>query len=422
MIVFAKVQPHERNALYLLSALCMIFMTLVVAVQPLFLRNVLEIPFAQAGTINANVQVLTEVLDIFAVGYLGYLSDRLGRVRIIAAGFLVAAAGAFLAPASSWFGVAAGGALAVYYLSRVVMSLGTSAVWPQLSALAGDFSTDETRTKTMSNTFFMMSFGVTLVYAVLMQIPRHTGVVFAMVMTAVLALAGAWLSRLLLVDVAPRTHEPSVPWKRIYALVRGEPRLGLAFFGSLFSRSDMVFVGLFQMLWFLYFADLVGMKQEDAAARAGLMIGLMGGVVLCSIPIWRVFMDRFGRIQAIAVGTALSAMGFLAMGFVVNPFDWWILAPIALFSAGQAGCFVAPQVLVVDHAPRDMLGSVLGAFNVIGGIGIIFFVQIGGILFDLLGPPAPFLFCGAGNFVVTGLCIQQFLMERRKTRVVEDFT
>ena len=407
-----QVQSHERNALYLLSAICMIFMTLGVAIQPLFLRNMLEIPFERAGAINANVQVMTEILDLLVVGYFGYLSDRLGRVQVIVAGFLVAALGAVLAPVSVWFGVAAGGALAVYYVSRIVMSLGASAVWPQLSALAGDFSTDRTRTAMMSNTLFMMAFGVTLVYAVLMQIPKHAGIIFTMVLTAGVAVAGAWLARLFLVDVAPRTREPSVPWRRILDLVRSDPKLALAFGSSLFSRSDMVFVGLFIMMWFLYFADLVGIQQEEAAARAGLLIGFMGAIVLVSIPVWRAFIDRFGRIQTIAVGTTLSAIGFLILGFVVNPFDWFILLPVALFSAGQAGCFVGPQVLIADSSPRDLLGSVLGTFNTIGGIGVIILVQAGGVLFDNFGPPGPFLLGGLGNFVLAILCARLLLVDR----------
>ncbi|HIJ63839.1 MAG TPA: MFS transporter, partial [Rhodospirillaceae bacterium] len=232
------IHSHERNALYLLSALCMVFMTLVVAIQPLFLRNVLNISFSTAGAINANVQVVTEVLDLFVFAYMGYLSDRLGRVRIIVAGFLVAAAGALLAPFSPLIGGT--GALAVYYLSRVIMSLGTGAVWPQLSALAGDFSDEANRARLMSNTALMMAFGVTLVYAVLMQIPRHIGITGTMLMTAAIAGVAAWLSRKFLVDVAPRTAETSVPWRRIWVLVRDEPRLRLAFASSFFARSDMV--------------------------------------------------------------------------------------------------------------------------------------------------------------------------------------
>ncbi|MBF0326868.1 MAG: MFS transporter [Alphaproteobacteria bacterium] len=407
----SNIQAHRRNALYLLSAVSMIFMTLAVAVQPLFLRNVLEISFEQAGAINASVQVVSEILDLFVVGYLGWLSDRIGRVRIIVFGFVVAALGALLAPASPWLG--AGGALAVYYLSRILMSLGTGAVWPQLSALAGDFSDGGGRAGLLSNTLFMMAFGVTLVYAVLMQVTPHIGILGTMALTAAIALAGAWSANAFLTDVGPRTTDRSVPWRRVYDLVRGESELRLAFAGSLFARSDMVFVGLFLMLWFVYFADLKGVGQERAAAQAGLLIGSMGGVVLLSIPFWRIFIERHGRVQALASGMLLSALGFIMFGFVVDPFSEFILLPAVLVSVGQAGALLAPQILTIDHAPRELRGSVLGAFNVTGGLGIIFFVQIGGLLFDFVGPPAPFVFSGLGNLVVTVYALKM-LRSRRK--------
>jgi len=395
------IAAQQRNALYLLSAICMVFMTLAVALQPVFLRNVLKISFEQAGAINASVQVVTEVLDLFVVGYLGVLSDRLGRVRIIVVGFLVGAVGAVVAPFSAWIGGLAGGALVVYYLARVTMSLGAGAVWPQLSALAGDFSDKDNRVGLLSNTAFMMAFGITLVYAILMQIPKHAGIIGTMQLTALVALLGAWVARTCLADVAPRLSEHGIPWRRVWSVVKTEPKLRLAFASSLFARSDMVFVGLFIMLWFIYFADVVGVSQEAAAARAGLLIGTMGGGVLISVPLWRIFIERYGRIQAVVLGMTLSAVGFLIFGFVVNPFDWFILLPATFVAVGQAGCFIAPQVMTVDSAPRDLLGSVLGAFNVVGGLGIIFFVQVGGFLFDRFGPPAPFVFTGIGNLLIT---------------------
>ena len=87
------IASHRWNALYLLAAIAMVFMTLAPALQPLYLRNVLGISFTNAGMINANVQVVTESLALAVIGYLGVLSDRFGRVPIMTAGFLVAAGG-----------------------------------------------------------------------------------------------------------------------------------------------------------------------------------------------------------------------------------------------------------------------------------------------------------------------------------------
>nr|CAX83783.1 Magnetosome protein MamH (MamH protein, major facilitator superfamily) [uncultured bacterium] len=395
------IQDGHRNTLYLLAAVSMVVMTLAVAVQPLFLRNVLGISFEYAGMINANLQVVTEVLDLAVIFYLGYLSDRFGRVPIVTAGFLVAAAGALMAPLSVQLGVLLGiGGLAAYYLARIVMSLGTGAVWPQLSTLAGDFTRFADRPRLIANTAFMMAFGGTLVYAVLMQIPKHVGILSVMLITVGVALIGAWLANARLIDVAPRLKEGTIPWRRVRDLIVGDERLRLTFVSAFFFRSDMVFIGLFVMMWFIYFADLVGIEQEEAAAHAGMLIGLAGVVVMATLPLWGRITERVGRVPAIALGTALSGIGFAVMGFIVNPFDWFIVFPIILVAIGQAGCLVAPQVLTIDLTPKEIRGSVLGAFNVVGGIGIIFFVQTGGALFDAVGPHAPFVFLGIGNIVL----------------------
>ena len=97
---------------------------------------------------------------------------------------------------------------------------------------------------------------------------------------------------------------------------------------------------------------------------------------------------------------ALSGLGFVSLGFIVNPFDWIIIVPVALVAAGQAACLIAPQVLTIDLTPAEIRGSVLGAFNMMGGLGIVFLVQSGGFYFDAFGPSAPFMLIGIGNILV----------------------
>lgn len=414
-------EEHHQNALYLISAVCMIFMTLAIAVQPLYLRNFLNIPFANAGAINAGVNVITETIDLVLIGYLGYLSDRYGRVPIITYGFVAAAIGAFLSPFSleigAFFGLTG---LTIYFLTRVIMSLGTGGVWPQLATLAGDFSNAENRPRLMANTAFMMALGATIVYAVLMQIPKHTGLIAVMSMIGVFALIGAWLTKTCLIDVAPRLEKTEVPLRRIWNLVRNERHLRLTFITAFFSRNDMVLVGLFLMMWYIYFADVVGISQVDAAAHAGMILGLVGIVVLITIPLWGIFIQHFGRVAAIAAGLALSGIGFVGLGFVVNPFDFSILLPTVLFATGQAGCLVAPQVLTIDLAPKELRGSVIGAFNTVGTVGIIFFIQIGGILFDTIGPHAPFVFTGAANLLIVGYALWVLNTDLKNRKTSED--
>ncbi|CAK0747814.1 Magnetosome protein MamH [uncultured Gammaproteobacteria bacterium] len=395
------VERQRWNALYLVAAIAMVFMTLAVAVQPLFLRNVLGIAFDTAGTINANVQVVTEILALVVIGYLGFLSDRFGRVPIVIGGFLVGAVGGCLAPFSLQLGTLVGiGGIAFYYIARIIMSFGTSAVWPQLATLAGDFTDYGNRARQMSKAAFMMAFGSTLVFAVVMQITKHAGIIVVMLFNAGVGLIGAWLAWHLLADIAPKRKDTAIPWRRVMDLLIRKPELRVAFAASLFSRSDIILIGLFYMLWTIYFADLVGKTQVEAAAHAGKMIGGVGLLIMGTLLFWGRVVHRCGRVNAIIVGLAVSAAGFLAMGFAVNPFDWYVYAPMTLIALGQAGTLLAPEVLAIDLTPSDLRGSVLGVLNVIGGIGLIIILQVGGYLFDTVGPYAPFVFTGICNLIV----------------------
>ncbi len=406
------------GALYLIAALIMIFMTLATALQPLFLRSVLGVTLNSAGMINANVEVAAELLTLGVIGFLGVLSDRIGRTRILAGGFAIGAVSAALAPLSAQAGALLGiGGVAFYYLTRVVMSLGTCAVWPQLTTLAGDHTTYDTRARRISNLTSMMAFGSALVFAVLMQIPRHVGVVPVMLVNAGIGAIGAWLTFRLLVDVAPRRLDGGLPWRQVLSLVQRHPRLRVAFVAALFSRSNVAVISLFYMLWCIYFADLIGKSPELAAAHAGTLIGTAGLLLVVTSIGWGVAVERLGRINAIIVGMAVSGTGFALMSGVVNPFNPVVLVPMALIALGQAGALLAPDLIILDLTPRDMRGSVIGALNVTAGVGMIVTFELGGWLFDSVGPYGPFVLVGVGNLLVMAYAL---VVSRRETAITSD--
>lgn len=379
-------------------------MTLVVGVQPLFLDRILDIPFESAGAVNASVQIAAEIGSLMLIGVLGYLSDRLGRKPIIIFGFLTTAIGAFFMPLSLPLGTALGlGALTFYYLTRIIMSLGSCAYGPQLWTLAGDYTTTENRTSLVAKTTFMTVFGGTIVYAILMRLPQHGegGLYILLALPFLVALAGAWLAKKHLVEVAPRLEEEGIPWRRVFKIVASEPKMHLTFATAFYSRSDMVFVSLFLMMWCIYFADLDGVTREQAAAQAGTLIAVGGATILLAIPAWAAFIRRYGRVAAIAVGLSLSGVGFVSLVTIDSPFNNAIYIPTIMVAIGQAGCLIAPQILTIELAPKDLMGSVLGFFYLVGGLGIVFLVQAGGFYFDTIGPHAPFMLIGTGNLLIS---------------------
>ncbi|NGZ07096.1 MAG: MFS transporter [Magnetococcales bacterium] len=401
----------------------MIFLTMVLALQPLYLSRVLGLGRDNAGFVNANIQAITELVDLLFVGYLGYISDRIGRIPLIVYGFLLAGITALLAPFDRWVGAVLGvNALVIFYVVRVLMSLGGTLIWPQIATLTGDYTRQEDRPLLLANVGFMMAFGVTIVYAVFMQLPEQIGVTATMWLAGFFALAGAWLAKKLLVEmVQPRMVDRSFPFRDVWELIKREQGLRLSFLSAFTARNDMVLVGLFLMTWFVYFADLLEKtSHEQAASRAGLVIGWLGLVVLITIPIWGRVTARIGRIPAIVIGLLISGIGFASMGLILNPFSWWIVIPVTIIGVGQAGCVLVPQTLALDLAPEEIRGSVLGVFNTVGCFGVIFFLQVGGILFDWLGPTVPFLFMGIVNLALFAYALTVMKDPRKGPVMSED--
>jgi MFS family permease len=70
-------------SLYLASLCAACLMTIPAILQPAFLKEVINIPPEQAGSINSGLQNMTQIAMLLFVGMIGILSDKVGR-RILA--------------------------------------------------------------------------------------------------------------------------------------------------------------------------------------------------------------------------------------------------------------------------------------------------------------------------------------------------
>ena len=56
--------------------------------------------------------------------------------------------------------------------------------------------------------------------------------------------------------------------------------------------------------------------------------------------------------------------------------------------------------LAMDVSPKPMLGSILGGLNTMQPIGVLFFLQLGGFLYDKVGPWTPWALKGGANLLL----------------------
>ena len=105
--------------------------------QPYVLTELLNIPAEQQGSLTGNLHAFQETIFIALAGFVGAISDRLGRPLVYGCGFIVVAAGYALYPmtAEIW----------QLYIVRALFAVGVVMVAVMLSACTVDYIQERSR-------------------------------------------------------------------------------------------------------------------------------------------------------------------------------------------------------------------------------------------------------------------------------------
>jgi MFS family permease len=115
--------------------------------------------------------------------------------------------------------------------------------------------------------------------------------------------------------------------------------------------------------------------------------------------------DRFGRKNILCIGYFLYGVVYLGIALVANSTAFVALFVIyGFYTALTAG---VERALIVDIVPEQHKAGALGLHSAIVGIGLLPASIIAGLLWEWLGPPAPFLFGGVLAFVT---CVAVFVI------------
>jgi len=105
-------------------------------------------------------------------------------------------------------------------------------------------------------------------------------------------------------------------------------------------------------------------------------------VILLQFPITRIT-DRYRRMQMMALGALLYALGFGAQGFV-GTLPLFALC-VAIWTLGEMVIAPVSTVLAADMAPETLRGRYMGVFGLTWGIGYGLGPTLGGTVMDNLG-------------------------------------
>ncbi len=413
--------------LYFNTLVMGIIMAVPAIVQPAFLTDIIKIDQAFAGSINGLLQNMSQIATLLFVAIIGVLSDKVGRKILAFAGFIVAAAFFYLMSQSNsiaaGFHIPAGLAspicallsffpsraaefdafspgLLVTYVTRFIIGVGLILAYPQFITMVADYTYEKDRGKGMAMNGIMMGIASLFVFGAFAPILKKSGVINLMYIIALLSLFGAVTTWVFLKDRMPEVKQKKTGLKEIIPVVAKSLPLKASYLCSLITRADIVVLSAFLVTWGVKYGQQIQMASKDATMKASIPMIIMGVFSLLAFPVIGILIDKWGRVQTIILALFAGGIGMLILAVCPHPFSGLVYLGVVLCAFGMAGSIAGANTLAADASPPGMVGGILGGLNTMQPIGVLFFLGLGGYLFDKLGPGWSFALKGAGTLVL----------------------
>lgn len=350
---------------------------IVYPLVPLFLTGVLGAPYGVVGLIEGIAESTASVLKVFS----GWLSDRWRRRRgLTILGYGISAvAKPLMAAATGWPLV-----LGLRFGDRLGKGI--------RSAPRDALITDSTEPATRGRAFGFhraadtagAALGALLALAALSLVGERYRMIF--LVSAIPAALG--VASLFLVKERVRPHPRAAA-----------PRLSLSQFDrrfKLFLLASAIFaVGNSSDVFLILRARDLGLSAF-ATVLAYVIFNLVYSAL--SMPAGTLS-DRIGRRRIIAAGFVVFSLVYLGFALAGDGAAVWpLFAVYGLYMAMTEG---VGKAFAADMAPPQAVGTALGTYYTITGILTLFSSLVAGLLWDAIGPRAPFAFGAAAGLSAT---------------------
>ncbi|NUR93208.1 MAG: MFS transporter [Nonomuraea sp.] len=400
--------------------------TFLPAGQPYLLTEALGLSGDDLGRTTGYLQIAAEAALILSLAWYGALADRLGRRPVAIAGLLLCAAGAALYPFA--------GNVAVLIVLRVLFALGIAALNVTMSAITADYVRDHARGKAYGWLGLFSGIGAVIAVLVLVRLPNMlenggmeptTAARVGFLVVAGLVLLGALALRTTLAPPLPASgaipasgplaSAAPAPGRGVVVGERAglgrlvlegvrlarDPGVALSYAASFVARADLALVASFLSLWIVDYAqDVRGLSPTEALAKSGAIVGIAYIVIVVGAPLFGWLGDRMRRQDVVILAQALAAAAYLSSLLVTDPLGPGMMLVAAAIGLGEIGVITTAGPLLAQQVPSRFRGSSFGVQTLCGAIGIFVISGIGGWLYDLWRPAAPFALSGACGLLV----------------------
>lgn len=333
---------------------------------------------AQVGMAFTLASLVPMVLQIFG----GWLSDTIGRLRVIALGSSIAVFGYLLfAFAPNWKWVLIG--LSVEYVSN-------SVVGPSFGAYISEQSAEQTRGRVFGLTSGIYQ-SVTVIGPALAGLltyqygfPLMMRVAFSFYFSA--TLLRVWMALNEHFSPAQQPIRPTLSGFRvqlaaIFALLLSGGILSWIWITDAVGDTAYNLIG---QLFPIYLSDIGGLNVR----QIGAVNSAVGVAAILSAPLAGMLVDKFGERLTIVCGFAMNSLGLLTLlnsttliGFTVS---------MCFFGLGTGSLMPAYESLISKVVPESKRGLAFGFFGTTLGILSLPMPWIGAQLWEKVSSRSPF--------------------------------
>ncbi|MBL8101022.1 MAG: MFS transporter [Anaerolineales bacterium] len=342
---------------------------------------------AQVGMVFTLASLVPMVLQIFG----GWLSDTIGRLRVIAMGSSVAVFGYLIfAFAPNWQWILIG--LSIEYVSN-------SVVGPSFGAYISEQSSEESRgrvfgiTSGIYQTVTVIGPALAGFLAYQFSFPLMMRVAFGFYLTA--TLLRVWMATNERFAPIKDTAKPTfsgfkVELTTIFALLLSGGVLTWIWVTDAVGDTSYNLIG---QLFPIYLSDIGKLNVQ----QIGIVNAAIGVTAIIAAPLAGSLVDKFSERAAIVTGFMLNGLGLFTL-LNSTSYAGFILA-MCFFGLGNGNLMPAYESLISKVVPESKRGMAFGFFGTTLGILSLPMPWIGAQLWERISPRTPFWFAIAANMI-----------------------
>lgn len=201
----------------------------------------------------------------------------------------------------------------------------------------------------------------------------------------------------------------------MWEVISSDVKYPLCFISAMVIRLISVLFSVYMLLWLGSFVSTGYLADENE------QLSIYRRITMISMILTGVLLPLIGHLADKTPSKIIIPIAFFircAAAFVfiqlVRPDTFFAYASCSFLILATVLENVSIEVLFMRGMPGDVRGAMNGVLHFFGQIGILFFTQVGGRLFDDVGPWAPFALVGVCDGVLFLIAVTLSLLGKLK--------